>query len=214
MVQYVGFIFLIFCGVVLLVCGATLIGHVSASGYFPSFTPGFGPGGGASSGGLAIVDFSLFAKNGKGWGAITQGYGNTSDSYLYIDHWHNGIDIAADYGAPIHSPVMNGVVLATGNQDNYCPGRGFGKFVVVEDDANHLDLMFAHLGTIVVSPGASVAKGATLGTVGTTGLETGPHLHLSIFESGGFTVAPAHGCGPYPEGHDVNPVQYLGTTYQ
>jgi murein DD-endopeptidase MepM/ murein hydrolase activator NlpD len=210
MVQYVGFIFLVFCAVVLVVFGATLVGHIATSGFFPNLSSGFGP---VSSGGLSVVDFSFFAKNGNGWSAITQGYGSTADAYLYINHWHNGIDIAARYGAPIYSPVINGVVLAIGNQDNYCPSRGFGKFVVVQDNTNHLDLLFAHLGTIAVSPGATVAKDAALGTIGASGLETGPHLHFSVFKSADFTVTPAHGCGPYPEGHDVNPVPYLGTTY-
>jgi murein DD-endopeptidase MepM/ murein hydrolase activator NlpD len=210
MIQSVGILFIALAIIGLAFCGAVLVGHASSgvSGGLPNAVSLIG------SSGLSAVDFSLFAKNGKGWSAITQGYGDTLDSYLYIDHWHNGIDIAADYGAPIYSPVVNGVVRAIGDQDDYCPGKGFGKFVVVEDDANHVDLLFAHLETIDVSPGASVAKGVELGAVGSTGLETGPHLHLSIFQSAGFTVASAHGCGPYPEGHDVDPVPYLGTTYR
>jgi murein DD-endopeptidase MepM/ murein hydrolase activator NlpD len=209
MVQFVGILFIVFAVVGLALCGAVLTGH--ASSMVPAGASGIVSGGNES--GLSVVNFDLFAKNGKGWDAVTQGYGDTSDSYLYIDHWHNGIDIAADYGAPIYSPVVGGVVLATGDQDDYCPGKGFGKFVVIQDDTDHLDLLFAHLGTIAVSPDASVAKDTELGTIGTSGLETGPHLHFSIFESVGFTVAPAHGCGPYPEGHDIDPVPYLGTVY-
>jgi murein DD-endopeptidase MepM/ murein hydrolase activator NlpD len=210
MIQSVGILFIAAAIIGLAFCGAILVGHASSG--VPAGLPNAVSIGTGS--GLATVDFSFFAKNGKGWAAITQGYGNTLDSYLYIDHWHNGIDIATDYGAPIYSPVVNGIILATGDQDDYCPGKAFGKFVVVEDDANHLDLLFAHMGTIVVSPGASVAKGTELGTVGSTGLETGTHLHFSIFESTGFTVSPAYGCGPYPQGHDIDPIPYLGTVYQ
>jgi murein DD-endopeptidase MepM/ murein hydrolase activator NlpD len=211
MVQFVGFLFLAFCVVGLLICGIALAVHPTFGAALISL--GINPD---SSGGLSSINFSLFTKNGKGWSYITQGYGNTPYSYLYIDHWHNGIDIAANYGAPIYSPVANGagVVFATGDQDDYCPGKAFGKFVVVQDNANHLFLLFAHLGTITVSPGDVIANGTEIGTVGSTGLETGPHLHFSIFEAAGFSVAPAHGCGPYPQGHDVDPTLYLGTTYE
>ena len=75
---------------------------------------------------LGSIDFSFFGKGQKGRSYITQGYGKTAFSYVYKNGWHNGIDIAASYGAAIHSPG-EGVVLATGNQDNYCPGRGFGR---------------------------------------------------------------------------------------
>lgn len=211
MLRFYGIIFLIFCFVVLLFAGATFVGHAIEFG-LPDLHPNIDAGI-PSGGGLTTVDFSFFAKGGKGWSYITQGYGTTPFAYLYINHWHNGVDIAARYGAPIYSPVVNGVVVATGNQDDYCPGEGFGKFVVVRDDTDQLVLMFAHMGTIAVSPGATVAKGAELGTIGASGLETGTHLHFSLFKSAGFTVTPAHGCGPYPEGHDVNPLSYLGTVY-
>jgi len=215
MVQLVGILFIVVAVVGLIFCGAVLTGHASSANAPTSVPNGafFSASSGSGSGGLSAVDFSFFGKNGNGWAAISQGYGVTPDSYLYIDHWHNGIDIAADYGAPIYSPVINGVVFATGNQDDYCPGKGFGKFVVIQDNANHLDLLFAHLGSIDVSPDTSVAKGTELGTIGASGLETGAHLHFSIFEDAGFSVTPAHGCGPYPQGHDINPVPYLGTVY-
>lgn len=198
----------------ILVIGYSLIAAVgSVLGPRSSFLlPSIIPSG--SSGGLSAVNFNLFAKNGKGYNFITQGYGyNTPSSYLYINHWHNGIDIAASYGASVYSPT-NGIVIATGNQDNYCPREAFGKYVVVEDDTHHLVLLFAHLGTISVKLLQTIKDGDLLATIGNSGLETGSHLHLSMFESGSFSMAPAHGCGPYPQGHDVNPLSYLGSVYQ
>src|SRR6185312_12442156 len=109
----------------ILVIGYSLVtavsGALSANGSFllPSIAPL-----GVSSGGLQSINFNLFAKNGKGYNFITQGYGYTPYSYLYINRWHNGIDIAASYGAPIYSPT-DGIVIATGNQDNYCPRVAF-----------------------------------------------------------------------------------------
>ena len=186
-----------------------LSGLLSSGSYFLSLPI---TGSGISSGGLQSVNFNLFAKNGKGYNFITQGYGYTPYSYVYINHWHDGIDIAAAYGAPIYSPT-DAIVIATGNQDNYCPRRAFGRYVVIEDDVNHLVLLFAHVGTISVRPLETVKAGELLANVGNSGLETGSHLHFSIFQSGGFNMNPAHGCGPYPQGHDVNPLNYLGSVY-
>lgn len=162
---------------------------------------------------LSSIDFSFFDASGAGRNYITQGYGRTAYSYLYINGWHNGIDIAASFGTPVYSPA-SGTVLAVVNQDAYCPHIAFGKYVAIDDPVNHLVLVLSHLGTFAVSDGEHISKGALVGTVGPTGLETGPHLLVSIFKEQGFTVSPAHGCGPYPQGQDVDPMNYLGTTYQ
>ena len=163
--------------------------------------------------GLSSIDFNLFAKNGIGRSYITQGYGRTPYSYRYPSGWHDGIDIAAVYGAPIYSPNA-GIVIAAGNQDDYCYRRAFGKYIAVEDPVNNLVLWYAHLGTQAVSPGQTIAKGAEIGTVGMTGLETGTHLHFSIFAANGFTMMSRDGCGPEPTGQDLDPLSYLGSTYQ
>lgn len=206
----IGWIFFIFCGLVLVNYGAAAAQNffagrgLAAAGFFPFPTVG------AQSGqGLASIDFSVFAKNGPGISYITQGYGRTAFSYMYPNGWHDGIDIAAVYGAPIYAPVT-GTVLAVGNQDNYCPGRGFGKYVAIKDDADGLVLWFAHLGTFGVSADATIKKGDLLGTVGATGLETGTHLHFSVFDANGFVMTPRDGCGPEPTGKDLNPMNYLG----
>ncbi len=184
--------------------------------WIPAITPlsrsNFGPSGDGTSG-LTTINFNIFDKGGDGYEYITQGYGRTSYSYMYIGNWHNGIDIAAVYGAPIYSPTA-AIVLAVGDHDDFCPRLAFGRFIVLEDDTNNLVLLFAHLVDIDVQPGVTIAKDQLIGTVGNSGDETGTHLHFSIFQSAGFSMASAHGCGPYPQGHDVDPFNYLGTVYQ
>ena len=106
------------------------------------------------------------------------------------------------------------MVIATGNQDDYCYRKAFGKYIAVKDSTNGLILWYAHLATIYVSAGQSIAKGFLIGTVGNTGFETGTHLHFSIFDANGFTLQARNGCGPEPTGRDLDPLQYLGTTYQ
>ena len=162
---------------------------------------------------LKSVNFSMFDKNGTGRSYITQGYGKTSFSYEYVGGFHNGIDIAAVYGAPVYSPA-NAFVLATGNQDDYCPRRGFGKYVAIYDPKNNLILWFAHLGSISVSRSDKIEEGTLIGTIGATGFETGTHLHFSIFKAAGFGMPSRNGCGPDPTGTTANPLSYLGTVYQ
>lgn len=208
MSKTIGWIFLIFCVLVFFIYLSALAQNFFSSGGFAGFSS---PA--STYSGLPSIDFNFFNASGTGRDYITQGYGRTAYSYLYMHGWHNGIDLAANFGTPVYSPA-SGTILAVVNQDTYCPHIAFGKYVAVHDPANQLILVFSHLGTFAVSAGEHVAKGELLGTVGPTGLETGPHLLISIFEQQGFVTTPAHGCGPYPQGQDVNPLNYLGTVYQ
>jgi murein DD-endopeptidase MepM/ murein hydrolase activator NlpD len=220
MLKSIGFIFLLIFVIAIGYDVVATVAHALESGtlsaWLPAMTPlsgsDFGPGSGGATGGLTTINFSIFDKGGDGYKYITQGYGRTPYSYMYIGDWHNGIDIAAIYGAPIYSPAA-ATVLAVGDQDDFCPRLAFGRFVVIEDNTNHLMLLFAHLADIDVQPGEAITKNQLIGTVGNSGDETGTHLHFSIFEVAGFSMAPAHGCGPYPQGHDVDPLDYLGAVY-
>lgn len=185
-------------------------GTITASAFIHSTEAWTGP---SSTGAPVVLHVSLFSPDGAGTSYMTQGYGRTPYSSIYPDDWHDGIDIGAAYDTPIYSP-STGTVLATGNQDNFCYHDAFGKYIAIEDPTNGLVLWYAHLGTIDVKPGEAITKSMVLGTVGATGLETGTHLHFSIFEAYGFSMTSRDGCGPEPTGQDVNPLNYLGTTYQ
>jgi len=208
MARRIGFIFLIIFVLGFFDYIGTQISHAFSSSGFAMASMSTNPWAGGSSDALPSIDFSLFSKTGAGWSYVTQGYGRTPYSAWYINGWHDGVDIAARYGAPIYSPRA-GVVIATGDQDNYCPGRGFGKFVAVSDPADNVVLWYAHLGHIDVSTGQTIGKGTQIGAIGSTGLETGTHLHFSVFETAGFSIKSEHGCGPDADGRDVDPVPYL-----
>lgn len=89
---------------------------------------------------------------------------------------HNGVDIAAPTGTPVVAPGAGRVVMAT---DRIITGGT----VVIEHVAGVFSL-FYHFDEIGVEAGELVATGDPIGTVGATGLATGPHLHWEVRVAG------------------------------
>lgn len=89
---------------------------------------------------------------------------------------HKGMDITANSGTPIRSP-MAGVVTATG--DYYFNGN-----TVIVDHGQGFVSLYCHLSEIDVVEGQSVANGELLGKVGATGRVTGAHLHFATYLNG------------------------------
>ena len=105
-------------------------------------------------------------------GIVTGVYGTQRYYNGKKGNYHNGHDIAADIGTPIYSPSSGKVILVGDYYYN-------GKFVMI-NHGNSLISMFLHMNDIHVSRGSMVEKGELIGTVGNTGLSTGPHLHWSV----------------------------------
>ena len=82
---------------------------------------------------------------------------------------HQGIDIGAGTGTPIHA-AKAGTVTFAGTMS------GYGNVVVITHSGG-LSTLYAHQSRIAVSGGA-VSQGQVIGYVGTTGHSTGPHLHF------------------------------------
>ena len=95
---------------------------------------------------------------------ITQGYWEA----------HRAIDYASRAGAPVKSLDHGTVAYAT-----YGWNYGYGNTVVV-DHGNGFTSLYAHLSTVYVRQGQAVRQGEALGTLGSTGNSTGPHLHLEL----------------------------------
>lgn len=91
---------------------------------------------------------------------------------------HGGLDIAAPKGAPVVATADGTVSLV--QNDLFFTGK-----TVMIDHGFGLASVYAHLDTVAVKPGQTVAKGAAIGTVGASGRATGPHLHwgVSLFET-------------------------------
>lgn len=119
---------------------------------------------------------------------LTQYFGNTqfAMSGAYNGKGHNGIDFRAPSGTKI-TAALTGTVEGTGNTDAVSGCYSYGKWVLVKHP-NGISTLYAHLSVISVSPGQQVLTGDLIGYSGATGYVTGPHLHFSVYASGGVKV--------------------------
>ena len=95
---------------------------------------------------------------------------------------HTGLDFAAPTGTPIVA-VANGVITETGSAGAY----GNQTIETLEDGT---EIWYCHQTSIGVQTGQVVTGGQQIGTVGSTGNTTGPHLHLEVRPGGGDPVDP------------------------
>jgi murein DD-endopeptidase MepM/ murein hydrolase activator NlpD len=107
---------------------------------------------------------------------ITSGFGIRKDPLDGSMRFHNGIDMAAPAGTPFHA-VDRGTVVFAGMLGT------FGNTVVV-DHPNGDRTLYAHASRVLVQAGQEVEPDQEIGTVGSTGRSTGPHLHFELRRNG------------------------------
>ena len=110
-----------------------------------------------------------------------------------VSSYHKGIDIAVPRGTPVTSPARGRVVLTGYESKRF---RVHGNTIII-DHGQGLTSIYMHLHSIRVNEGDIVGKGDTIGTVGSTGISTGPHLHW----------------GTYLYGTSVNPELFVRNEY-
>lgn len=93
----------------------------------------------------------------------------------------NGIGIAAAAGTPVRA-VAGGKVLEVAHFGTY------GQTVIVEHGGGDYSV-YGSLGSVAVRKGATITRGQTIGTVGMSDPDLGPHLHFEI-RRGGPAVDP------------------------
>ncbi len=118
------------------------------------------------------------------WVSPLDGYRLTArfGEYGLWSSYHTGLDFAAPTGTEIRA-IANGVVTETGYDGAY----GNKTVVTLEDGT---ELWFCHQTSIEVTAGQAVRAGERIGTVGSTGNVTGPHLHLEVRPGAGDPVDP------------------------
>lgn len=115
-------------------------------------------------------------------GVLTSGFG------MRWGQMHNGIDIAANMGAPILS-VTDGTVIESG------PAAGYGVWIRIRQDDGTIGV-YGHMENIFVIGGERVSAGQIIASVGSRGDSTGPHLHYEVRRA---------------DGTALNPLQWLAT---
>lgn len=95
---------------------------------------------------------------------------------------HQGVDIAADMGAPIHA-IAPGEVIYAGSHIT-----GYGNVIILRHDQN-TTTTYAHNKALRAKQGDKVKAGQLIALLGSTGHSTGPHLHFE-FRVGNSPVNP------------------------
>jgi len=106
----------------------------------------------------------------RGW--VTSEFGWRESPFRKGTEFHNGIDIAARFGAPILAPA-DGLVIQSSS------GSQEGNMIKIEH-GHGFSTCYAHLSKIAVKVGSRVKKGTVIGYVGDTGRSTGSHLHYMV----------------------------------
>ena len=86
---------------------------------------------------------------------------------------HYGIDIAAKKGTMIKSSASGTVTMA---EDNLYYTGG----TIIMDHGHGISTIYSHLENVMVSVGDEINQGDIIGTVGSTGRSTGPHLDFRV----------------------------------
>lgn len=128
-------------------------------------------GGGRSGVGLAVWPAG---------GALSGTFGEPRDR-----HRHAGVDLDAGRGAPVVAAGGGVVVVAGPAPAAYA---GYGTIVLI-DHGGGLQTLSAHLSSVSVGVGQTVGPGDRVGSVGSSGAVTGPHLHFEV-RLGGTPVDP------------------------
>lgn len=113
-------------------------------------------------------------KTAKYW--LSSPFGKRNNPFTGHPSNHNGIDLAAPKGTPVLA-TQAGVVTFTGYSSIY------GNYAVIKHN-DVISSLYGHLDSIKIYLNEIVKTGTIIGTVGTTGMSTGNHLHFEILEGG------------------------------
>lgn len=108
---------------------------------------------------------------------ITSNYGSRSEPTAGASTFHEGIDIAA--------PTGTSVVAAIGGKvSGVLRSAAKGNYITVTSGDTVTE--YAHLDTVDVKAGDTIAQGTKIGTVGNTGISTGSHLDFRVKQNGSY----------------------------
>jgi murein DD-endopeptidase MepM/ murein hydrolase activator NlpD len=100
-------------------------------------------------------------------------FGRRLHPILHIWKEHTGVDLTAQPGTKIYA-AGDGIVFKAGSSEG-----GYGNIVKIDHGFGYTTF-YAHMQNVYVRPGQKVKRGDIIGTVGSTGLSTSPHLHYEV----------------------------------
>lgn len=109
-------------------------------------------------------------------GRMTSPFGMRMHPVLGRYKLHTGVDFGVPAGTPIRA-AGNGVVVHAGWWGAY------GNAVII-DHGGGTTTLYGHMSAVRCVSGQTVTRGAVIGTVGSTGLSTGPHCHFEVRRNG------------------------------
>jgi len=121
---------------------------------------------------MSLADSAYTPKSWPVLGHITDSFGERLDPFSGEGTFHTGVDVATDYGAPVHA-TANGIITTAENH------AGYGRLVVI-DHGFGITTWYAHLSSFSAIPGARVKRGEVVGYTGISGRSTGPHVHYEV----------------------------------
>ena len=123
--------------------------------------------------GALLVEMPTYWPVENGDGRVTALFGPAENPFDHEWYLHKGLDIAYGYGKPILA-AANGKVIEQKNDP-----AGFGLYILVRHNYG-FQTKYAHLQSAYVKAGDTVTQGQVIGTMGSSGLSTGPHLHFEV----------------------------------
>lgn len=109
-------------------------------------------------------------------GSVSSTFGFRSSPGGIGSTYHEGVDIAVDYGTPVKA-TANGRVTQAG----WVGGYGY---LVEIDHGNGIVTRYGHNSALLVNVGDEVTQGQTISLAGSTGNSTGPHSHYEVRVNG------------------------------
>lgn len=111
---------------------------------------------------------------------LTSPFGNRVNPFTKASDFHGGIDLAANTGTPIYAAADGRVNFASRYSVRQSVGWWrYGNLVTIKHSDRFITL-YGHLDEIKVKAGSMVKQGDVIGTVGSTGWSTNPHLHYEV----------------------------------
>jgi len=110
----------------------------------------------------------------KGW--ISSFFGRRKDPFNGQSRMHKGVDFASKSGTPVLA-TADGIVVRAEKQN------GYGKMIEI-DHGYGLTTRYGHNKSLRVKVGDIVKQGQVIGSMGSTGRSTGPHVHYEVLRNG------------------------------